>query len=55
MLEGFLSRLAVSDMRDGFVLKGGVLLSAFDSRRPTKDVDLAGRALRRNTARMVTQ
>ena len=42
VLEGFLARLAVSDMRDGFVLKGGVLLAAFDSRRPTKDVDLAG-------------
>lgn len=42
VLEGFLARLAVSDMREGFVLKGGVLLAAFDSRRPTKDVDLAG-------------
>lgn len=42
VLEGFLARLAVSDARDRFVLKGGVLLAAFDSRRPTKDVDLAG-------------
>ncbi|MFV0459821.1 MAG: nucleotidyl transferase AbiEii/AbiGii toxin family protein [Actinomycetales bacterium] len=42
VLEGFLARLAVSDLRDRFVLKGGVLLAAFDSRRPTKDVDLAG-------------
>lgn len=42
VLEGFLARLAVSDLRDRFVLKGGVLLAAFDSRRPTKDVDVAG-------------
>lgn len=42
VLEGFLDRLAASDLRDSFVLKGGVLLAAFGSRRPTKDVDLAG-------------
>lgn len=41
-LEGFLARMAVSDVRESFVLKGGVLLAAYDSRRPTKDVDLAG-------------
>jgi len=42
VLEGFLDRLAASDISERFVLKGGVLLAAFDSRRPTKDVDLAG-------------
>jgi hypothetical protein len=42
VLEGFLARLAASDLRDSFVLKGGVLLAAFDTRRPTNDVDLAG-------------
>ena len=42
VLEAFLCRLAASDVRDRFVLKGGVLLAAFDSRRPTRDVDLAG-------------
>lgn len=42
VLEAFLSRLAASDLRDRFVLKGGVLLAAFDERRPTRDVDLAG-------------
>lgn len=41
-LHEFLARLAASDLRDSFVLKGGVLLAAFDTRRPTKDVDLAG-------------
>lgn len=42
VLEGFLARLAASAVRDQFVLKGGVLLAALDSRRPTRDVDLAG-------------
>lgn len=50
VLEGFLARLAVSDVRDNFVLKGGVLLAAFDNRRPTKDVDLAGLGLANDTA-----
>lgn len=36
VLEGFLARLAASDVRDGFVLKGGVLLAALGTRRPTK-------------------
>jgi Nucleotidyl transferase AbiEii toxin, Type IV TA system len=49
VLEGFLDRLAVSDLRDSFVLKGGVLLAAFDTRRPTKDVDLAGLNLANDT------
>jgi predicted nucleotidyltransferase component of viral defense system len=49
VLEGFLARLAASDVRESFVLKGGVLLAAFDSRRPTKDVDLAGLNLANDT------
>lgn len=40
-LEGFLNRLSQSSRREEFVLKGGVLLAAFDQRRPTRDVDLA--------------
>ena len=39
-LEGLLARIARSEYRDDFVLKGGVLLAAFAARRPTKDVDL---------------
>ncbi|TDC21524.1 nucleotidyl transferase AbiEii/AbiGii toxin family protein [Kribbella albertanoniae] len=39
-LEGLLARIAGSGHRDDFVLKGGVLLAAFDLRRPTKDIDL---------------
>jgi len=40
-LEGFLDRLSGSPHADRVVLKGGVLLAAFDARRPTRDVDLA--------------
>jgi hypothetical protein len=40
VLEGFLDRLARSSSRDRLVLKGGVLLAAFEARRPTRDIDL---------------
>jgi hypothetical protein len=40
-LEGFLLRLGQSDHRHRFVLKGGVLLAAYQLRRPTADIDLA--------------
>ncbi|MGH3736002.1 MAG: nucleotidyl transferase AbiEii/AbiGii toxin family protein [Micromonosporaceae bacterium] len=39
-LEGFLARLADSSYAQRLVLKGGVLLAAYDARRPTRDVDL---------------
>lgn len=45
VLEGFLARLATSHLSGQFVLKGGVLLTAFDERRPTRDVDLQAQAL----------
>jgi predicted nucleotidyltransferase component of viral defense system len=44
-LEGFLDRLSRSSRRDLFVLKGGVLLAAYDSRRATRDIDFAARAI----------
>ncbi|MCH9733365.1 MAG: nucleotidyl transferase AbiEii/AbiGii toxin family protein [Actinomycetia bacterium] len=43
ILEGFLARLAASPASENFVLKGGVLLAAFGNRRPTRDIDFAGR------------
>jgi hypothetical protein len=45
VLERFLYRLSVSDHRDRFVLKGGMLLAVFDERRPTADIDLLARAI----------
>ncbi|MDR1634248.1 MAG: nucleotidyl transferase AbiEii/AbiGii toxin family protein [Bifidobacteriaceae bacterium] len=44
-LEGFLARLAASPVATKFVLKGGMLLAAFDTRRPTRDVDLEALAI----------
>ncbi|MEV6285808.1 nucleotidyl transferase AbiEii/AbiGii toxin family protein [Kribbella sp. NPDC051770] len=44
-LEGLLARVAASKWADEFVLKGGVLLAAFDLRRPTKDIDLQATGL----------
>lgn len=43
VLERFLARLALSDAAEKLVLKGGVLLAAFDARRPTRDIDFAAR------------
>lgn len=43
-LEGFLARLAVSPHAANLVLKGGVLLAAYDLRRPTADIDFAALA-----------
>jgi hypothetical protein len=40
VLERFLYRLSASPHRDRLVLKGGLLLSAFGQRRPTRDFDL---------------
>ena len=45
VLEALLARIAVSEHRDDFVLKGGVLLAAFSARRPTKDIDLQATGL----------
>lgn len=39
-LQGLLARIAHSEYREDFVLKGGALLAAFAARRPTKDIDL---------------
>lgn len=44
-LEGFLARLAASAHAGKLVLKGGVLLAAYDVRRPTRDVDVQARAI----------
>ena len=45
ILEGFLARLSNSPASTKLVLEGGVLLAAFGNRRPTRDVDLAGREI----------
>ena len=42
VLESFVELLSRSTYQSSFVLKGGVLLPAYLSRRPTRDVDLQG-------------
>lgn len=49
MLERFLYRLSASGYRDRLVLKGGMLLAALDSRRPTADIDLLARSVANDT------
>ncbi len=43
--ERFLYRVAASRYRDRLVLKGGMLLAALDTRRPTADIDLLATAI----------
>ncbi|MGO9873443.1 MAG: nucleotidyl transferase AbiEii/AbiGii toxin family protein [Acidimicrobiia bacterium] len=45
VLERFLFRLGVSPYRERMVLKGGMLLAAFEERRATRDVDLLARGV----------
>jgi predicted nucleotidyltransferase component of viral defense system len=45
VLEAFLARLTSSRFAGQLVLKGGVLLAAFDERRPTRDIDLQAQVL----------
>ena len=51
VLERFLFRLAASAYRDRLVLKGGMLLAALGSRRPTADIDLLAEALSNDTSK----
>jgi hypothetical protein len=44
-LETFVDRMSTSSGAKHLVLKGGVLLAAYDMRRPTRDVDLSARGL----------
>jgi hypothetical protein len=39
-LEGIVDRISASGRAGDLVLKGGVLLAAYDTRRPTRDVDV---------------
>lgn len=39
-MEGLLERLTCTRHRDTLVRKGGMLLAAFDQRRPTRDLDI---------------
>jgi len=53
VLEGFLDRLISSPHAPRFVLKGGVLLAAYDVRRPTRDIDLLGQRVANDSASLL--
>jgi hypothetical protein len=54
-LEGFLDRLAGSARASDFVLKGGALLAAYGTRRPTRDIDLSAQAVSNDVGEVVDQ
>ena len=53
-LEGLLDRLSTSSHAGDLVLKGGVLLAAYDARRPTRDIDLAAAGVSNDTETVLT-
>lgn len=53
VLERWLARLAISPYAEMFVLKGGMLLSVLDARRPTADADLLARRLSNEEAAVI--
>ncbi len=53
VVERWLAKLSVSPYADQFVLKGGMLLAAFDARRPTADVDALARGFANDEATVI--
>lgn len=55
VVERWLARLSASPYADQFVLKGGMLLAAFDARRPTADADALARNFANHEATVVAR
>jgi len=55
VVERWLARLSASPDRGQFVLKGGMLLAAFDARRPTADMDALDRDFANDEATVVSR
>jgi Nucleotidyl transferase AbiEii toxin, Type IV TA system len=55
VVERWLARLSVSPHAGQFVLKGGMLLAAFDARRPTADVDTLARGFANDEVSVVAR
>ncbi len=55
VLERFLARLAAGPDADRFVLKGGMLLAAWDARRATVDGDLLTRGVSMDDAAILAR
>lgn len=54
VVERWLARLSASTHTDKFVIKGGMLLTAYDARRPTADLDALARSVAADQATLVS-
>jgi hypothetical protein len=55
VVERWLARLGTSEYADQFILKGGMMLAAFDARRPTADADALARNFPNDEATVVAR
>jgi Nucleotidyl transferase AbiEii toxin, Type IV TA system len=53
VVERWLARLSVSPYADQFIIKGGMLLAAYDARRPTADLDALAQAVSNDQSAVV--
>lgn len=53
VVERWLARLSMSPYADQFIIKGGMLLAAYDARRPTADLDALVRAVSNDQSAVV--
>lgn len=54
VVERWLARLSTSPYASQFVIKGGMLLAAFDARRPTADLDALARSIASDEAAVLS-
>lgn len=54
VVERWLARLSASPHASKFVIKGGMLLAAYDARRPTADLDALARSIADDQATVVS-
>jgi hypothetical protein len=55
VVERWLARLSASPYTDQFVIKGGMLLAAYDARRPTADLDALARYVANDEAEVLSR
>ena len=55
VVERWLARLSTSPYADQFVIKGGMLLAAYDARRPTADLDALVRSVANDEAAILSR
>ncbi len=55
VVERWLARLSTSPYADQFVIKGGMLLAAYDARRPTADLDALARSVASDEASILSR